>query len=311
MKNNQSNRIYTQSIYEHLKGSRPRQEAIDETFDDFKVKAYKLYDSQYEYEDFISYGYPLTVINKSTGNKYKQRIQHILEGKLPSEESRRKYTKENCQSFSDVAHNKRFIVDIDTFYDANSYVKVYDTVTDKIYIQLYHVHIRGCLPKEISFSNISRKEQNLLNEIKHLYPSLEIISGYRPKWLKGKEIDIYIPQYNIGIEYNGLIYHHSDENPTNPYLNKTYKDINYHLDKSILAFKNNVKLIHIFEHDIESLNIKILLKSYIDNNIKLDGNTYEYVNTRSLLVTSKEDKHSVLISRPNVLFFKLDLPSYS
>ena len=28
-------------------------------------------------------------------------------------------------------------------------------------------------------------------------------------------------------------------------------------------------------------------------------------------VTSKEDKHSVLISRPNVLFFKLDLPSYS
>ena len=302
MKNNLSNRIYTQPIYEHLKGSKPRQETIDETFDNFKIQAYKLYDNQYEYEDFISYGYPLTVINKSTGLKYKQRIQHILEGKLPSEESRRKYTKENCQSFSDIVHNKRFIIDVDTFYDANSYINIYDTVTDKIYTQLYHVHIRGCLPKEISYSNISRKEQNLLDEIKILFPSLSIISGYRPKWLKGKEIDIYIPEYNIGIEYNGLIYHHSEENPFNPYLNKTYKDVNYHLDKSILSLKNNVKLIHIFEHDINNLDIKTLLESYKDTNIKFDGNTYEYVNTRSLDITSKEDKYSVLISKPNVLF---------
>ena len=29
---------------------------------------------------------------------------------------------------------------------------------------------------------------------------------------------------------------------------------------------------------------------------------YEYVNTKSLLVTSQEDAHSVLISRPNVIF---------
>ena len=53
MKNNLSNRIYTQPIYEHLKGSKPRQETIDETFDNFKIQAYKLYDNQYEYVDLL------------------------------------------------------------------------------------------------------------------------------------------------------------------------------------------------------------------------------------------------------------------
>ena len=202
MKNNHSGKIYTQLIYEHLKGSKPRQETLDNTFEKFKLKAYQMYDFQYEYEDFISTSHPVTVINKSTGLKYKQRINHILDGNKPSEESRRKYTKENCQSYSDLAHNYRFIIDVNTFQDSNSYVKIYDKVTDKDYIQLYHIHIRGCLPKEISYSNISRKEQSILKDISDLFPTLEIISGYRPKWLQGKEIDIYIPSLNIGIEYN-------------------------------------------------------------------------------------------------------------
>jgi hypothetical protein len=59
------------------------------------------------------------------------------------------------------------------------------------------------------------------------------------KILDGKEIDIYLPDYNIGIEINGL-YWHSEE---------CGKDKNYHIEKTKLALSKGVKLIHIFEDE--------------------------------------------------------------
>lgn len=201
-KNNRTDRVYTQPLYEHLKGSLCRQERLDDTFDEFKEKAYKIYNNLYEYSDFISYAYPITVTNTVTKESFNQRIQHILKGSLPSDEKRRKYTKNNCQYFNDLAHNCRFIIDTNTFEDANSIVTVTDKTTGKEYKQYYCVHIKGCLPKEISYSNISRKEKFLIDLLEDQFKDIPIITGYRPKWLKGKEIDIYLPTFNIGIEYN-------------------------------------------------------------------------------------------------------------
>ena len=52
------------------------------------------------------------------------------------------------------------------------------------------------------------------------------------------EIDVYIPELKIGIEYNGL-YWHSD----------IYKDKNYHINKTNNAKNTDIKLIHIFEDE--------------------------------------------------------------
>jgi len=60
--------------------------------------------------------------------------------------------------------------------------------------------------------------------------------------LDGKEIDIYLPDYNIGIELNGN-YFHSE-------LNGKHK--NYHIEKTKLANEKGVKLIHIFESELIS-----------------------------------------------------------
>lgn len=51
-----------------------------------------------------------------------------------------------------------------------------------------------------------------------------------------QEIDIYIPQLNIGIEYNGLHWH-----------SELYKEKNYHRDKNREAAKQGVRLIHVWE----------------------------------------------------------------
>lgn len=57
--------------------------------------------------------------------------------------------------------------------------------------------------------------------------------------LDGKEIDIFIPSRNIGIEFNGLIWHST----------KYGKSRTYHQDKSDLAASKGVRLIHIWEDE--------------------------------------------------------------
>ena len=60
----------------------------------------------------------------------------------------------------------------------------------------------------------------------------DTIENYRPEFLKGKEIDIYIPQLKLGIEYDGEYYH---------------TDSNLDLTKDTICKENNVELIHIRE----------------------------------------------------------------
>jgi hypothetical protein len=69
------------------------------------------------------------------------------------------------------------------------------------------------------------------------------------------EIDIYSPEYNIGVEFNGL-YWHSDK----------FKNSNYHLNKTILCNENNIDLIHVFED--EWVHKKEIVKSIIRSRFK-------------------------------------------
>ncbi len=59
------------------------------------------------------------------------------------------------------------------------------------------------------------------------------------KYLDGKEIDIYLPEYNFGIEYNGLYWHSEAAG----------KNKKYHQLKTELAKKNNIELFQIWEDD--------------------------------------------------------------
>jgi G:T-mismatch repair DNA endonuclease (very short patch repair protein) len=58
--------------------------------------------------------------------------------------------------------------------------------------------------------------------------------------LRGKEIDILIPKYKLGIEHNGLFWHGT----------MRQKDNKYHLKKTNNCNKRGIKLFHIFEDEI-------------------------------------------------------------
>jgi hypothetical protein len=70
--------------------------------------------------------------------------------------------------------------------------------------------------------------------------------------LNGKELDIYIPSHNVGIEFNGLYWH-----------SELFVDKNYHLNKTELCEEKGVQLIHIFED--EWLNKQDIVKSRVKN----------------------------------------------
>jgi hypothetical protein len=79
----------------------------------------------------------------------------------------------------------------------------------------------------------SIKETELRNFIESIY-SGEIIKSYR----NPVEIDVYLPELNLGFEFNGLFWH-----------SERWKDKSYHLEKTSLFHKNGIRIIHIWEDD--------------------------------------------------------------
>jgi len=77
--------------------------------------------------------------------------------------------------------------------------------------------------------------------------------------LHPKEIDIVIPDHNIGIECDGIYWHGESKGK--------YKK--YHLEKTLSANNNNYRLIHIFENEI--INNEELVKSRLSVILKLSN----------------------------------------
>lgn len=69
---------------------------------------------------------------------------------------------------------------------------------------------------------------------------VDIITGYRPAWLGGKELDIYVPSHSFAIEYNGTFWHSLA-------CNSKFKT--YHEEKYNVCKENGVDLIHVFEFE--------------------------------------------------------------
>jgi hypothetical protein len=78
-------------------------------------------------------------------------------------------------------------------------------------------YVPRCLNCYPHLSGYSFLEKELVDFIKSIYNG-EIITNNR-KILKGKELDIVLPELNLAIEFNGIYWH-------------SLKDKNYHLNKT-------------------------------------------------------------------------------
>ena len=100
----------------------------------------------------------------------------------------------------------------------------------------------------------SVKEKMLCNFIQEIYKG-EILTNVRSNGVfdDWREIDIYLPEKKLGIEFNGN-YYHSD---------KFKKSPTDHQKKTIDAQSKGVRIIHIFEHEWDNNQelVKVLLKN--------------------------------------------------
>lgn len=125
---------------------------------------------------------------------------------------------------------------------------------------------------------VSAKERELykyilsLTDKEVLHNVFNIINPY--------ELDIYIPDKKIAIEFNGN-YWHSDE----------HKDDRYHQKKAIECDKKGIQLIHVYEYEWDNEDSKRKIKNLIRN--RLDENPSTVLYARKLDVRLIENNLAV------------------
>ncbi len=77
----------------------------------------------------------------------------------------------------------------------------------RMYDKELHNSIENLARESLGFKKIGEtwvSETILFNIIKGLYPHSKVIKHYRPKWLHGLELDIFLPEHNLAFEYQGI-----------------------------------------------------------------------------------------------------------
>lgn len=138
-----------------------------------------------------------------------------------------------------------------------------------------------------SCKTTSKGELELKQFLESLNLDTKILYNHKPKFMKGKELDIYIPEYNFAIEFNGTAYHHSSKSKyiNNFYLN-THKAKDYHYNKWLSCTSNGINLLSIYDFYWNIPDKKIIYLLKIKYYLKLLSKIYARKCTISS--TSKE-----------------------
>lgn len=128
----------------------------------------------------------------------------------------------------------------------------------------------------------SLPERSLYNFINENYNVKQIKVNDR-KVLKGKELDLYLPEDNLAIEYNGLYWH------SYPFLEKNEAKIKHNF-KTKKCSSNDISLVHIWEDDW------IYNRENVENILDIHLNKYSrkrvILNSKVKILKNKEESYS-------------------
>lgn len=127
---------------------------------------------------------------------------------------------------------------------SNSHLKTHN-ITSDIYKKIYNIKFLASeTTKDIFSENLNNcvinNRSNAEIEIEGFLKENNVhVEPSNKKILAGSELDLYIPEYNLAIEYNGL-YWHSEKQGRNKF---------YHIDKTKKCSEKGIQLIHIFSDE--------------------------------------------------------------
>lgn len=119
--------------------------------------------------------------------------------------------------------------------------------------QYKNIYCYGCYGR----TGQSQEEQTVMDYIKAVYDGKILDHHTIQKYKNGKkEADIYVPDKNLAIEYNGIYWHSRKE------------DKEKHLKKTDICKELGIKLLHIFSNEWDDYR-QIIWKSIIKKNLDL------------------------------------------
>lgn len=150
---------------------------------------------------------------------------------------------------------------------------------------------------EAVFSKSSRGQNEIIDYIQSLGFS-NVIKNSR-KIITPLELDIFIPNKNLAIEYCGIYFH-----------SETYGDKpkNYHREKYLKCKEKNIKLLTIFDSDW--INKREIVKSIIANKlgkttIKIPARKTKFVEIDYSIIKKFEEENHLQGSRPAKYYYGL------
>lgn len=159
--------------------------------------------------------------------------------------------------------------------------------TEYGYATIHDLSIEMNLDRGSVYSLLQRR--NLLNmvrlndttshyerELNRLFNGAEL---HNRDMLNGQEIDLWFPDKKLGIEFNGNYWH-----------NEFNRSQNYHLEKTKLALKREIHLIHIFEYEWSNDTYRNKLISYINSILHSERN--KVINARNCIVEKLDAKET-------------------
>ena len=247
---------FLQTPHEHLKGSncyKCRNEIIKKklssTTEEFILKANEIHNNKYDYSkvEYINNQTKIKIICPIHGEFLQTPSMHL--------------SKKGCKKCGYIKNGNAFRLSIKEFVERSNHIhnNKYDysktiigkNVDTKIKIICpehrefkqkagSHLSGRGC--SKCNKKGVSKVEKEIVDFIKSL--GIDNIIENDRVILDGKELDIYLPDYNLAIEFDGL-YWHNQQNLERRKVNAK----KYHLDKTNLAHGKGIRLVHIFEDE--------------------------------------------------------------
>lgn len=230
--------------------------------DEFKKSFYeKGYDKWLEcsFDEYEKYDLPITFKCKKCGYEFERTpislISHKFYSPCPNC-TRDKLAKERTKTTEEFIEQAKRLYGEDAYdFSMTKYISSCDNITLKCnkcgrtitrvagpFLRGHGCPYHNC--------NSSLMEKEIATYIKSLGES-NVLTNDRTA-LNGNELDIFIPNKNIAVEFDGIYWH-----------SEIVKDNDYHINKTITCEKRGIRLIHIFED--EWIKKQEIVKSLISN----------------------------------------------
>lgn len=122
----------------------------------------------------------------------------------------------------------------------------------------------------------SKPERDLYNYVKGIIPDSDVKLHDRNA-ISPQELDIYIPEKHVAIEFNGDYWHSTEK-----------LDSNYHQNKTIACAKKGIHLIHIFEYEWKDKDKQVKLLELIKSKLTTPDTILYARNTELKQVSDSE-----------------------